>query len=229
MWFGESEKMVSAVFSLARKLAPCVLFFDEIDGLLASRSGSGGGGGGGGGSGGGSEHLTVGGVGTALSAFGGRLWVLWGLIWGALGVVFGCFGGWFWVLWRWFVFDGHADTDAALHVSLAMMLIITLLQTLTSPICRCTPCRYHCRSNHRSTTAHPITVATIPTAAPTDTVTALQITNLALLINQSPPLPLPFKSPIFHCPSINHRHCHCPLNHQSSTAHQSITATVTAL
>jgi SpoVK/Ycf46/Vps4 family AAA+-type ATPase len=40
------------VFSLARKLAPCVVFFDEVDSLLLSREGDGGGSGGGGGGGG---------------------------------------------------------------------------------------------------------------------------------------------------------------------------------
>ena len=38
-WLGESEKNAKAVFSLARKLAPCVVFFDEIDAVLASREG----------------------------------------------------------------------------------------------------------------------------------------------------------------------------------------------
>jgi len=36
-WLGESEKNAKAVFSLARKLAPCIVFFDEIDSLLSSR------------------------------------------------------------------------------------------------------------------------------------------------------------------------------------------------
>eukprot|EP00916_Digyalum_oweni_P020832 GHVL01034702.1.p1 GENE.GHVL01034702.1~~GHVL01034702.1.p1 ORF type:complete len:970 (+),score=258.83 GHVL01034702.1:212-3121(+) len=37
MWLGESEKTAKAVFSLARKMAPCVVFIDEIDALLSSR------------------------------------------------------------------------------------------------------------------------------------------------------------------------------------------------
>jgi len=37
MWLGESEKMAKAVFTLARKLAPCVIFLDEVDSLLSSR------------------------------------------------------------------------------------------------------------------------------------------------------------------------------------------------
>ncbi|MEM2137814.1 MAG: AAA family ATPase, partial [Candidatus Anstonellaceae archaeon] len=32
-WYGESEKNLSEVFSIARKKAPCVLFFDEIDSI----------------------------------------------------------------------------------------------------------------------------------------------------------------------------------------------------
>ncbi|KAK4100981.1 AAA-domain-containing protein [Parathielavia hyrcaniae] len=41
-WVGQSEKNVQALFSLARKLAPCVLFLDEADALLgARRSGAG--------------------------------------------------------------------------------------------------------------------------------------------------------------------------------------------
>lgn len=38
-WLGESEKNAKAVFSLARRLAPCVVYLDEIDSLLSSREG----------------------------------------------------------------------------------------------------------------------------------------------------------------------------------------------
>merc|ERR1712130_974351 len=37
---GESEKNAKAVFTLARRLAPCVVFIDEVDSLLSSREGS---------------------------------------------------------------------------------------------------------------------------------------------------------------------------------------------
>ncbi|KAH6847954.1 hypothetical protein B0I37DRAFT_154679 [Chaetomium sp. MPI-CAGE-AT-0009] len=36
-YVGQSEKNVQALFSLARKLAPCVIFLDEADALLAAR------------------------------------------------------------------------------------------------------------------------------------------------------------------------------------------------
>lgn len=38
MWVGSSEKNLHEIFELARKNTPCVLFFDEIDALGASRS-----------------------------------------------------------------------------------------------------------------------------------------------------------------------------------------------
>ncbi|KAI8346267.1 P-loop containing nucleoside triphosphate hydrolase protein [Mortierella sp. GBAus27b] len=38
MFVGEGEKNVSAVFSLARKLSPCVIFLDEVDSIFCSRS-----------------------------------------------------------------------------------------------------------------------------------------------------------------------------------------------
>jgi SpoVK/Ycf46/Vps4 family AAA+-type ATPase len=39
-WLGESEKNARAIFTLARRLAPCVIFIDEVDSLLSSREGS---------------------------------------------------------------------------------------------------------------------------------------------------------------------------------------------
>lgn len=39
-YVGESEKWISSVFSLARKIAPCVIFIDEMDTLLRQRSGT---------------------------------------------------------------------------------------------------------------------------------------------------------------------------------------------
>jgi SpoVK/Ycf46/Vps4 family AAA+-type ATPase len=36
-WLGESEKNAKAVFTLARRLAPCVVFIDEVDSVLSSR------------------------------------------------------------------------------------------------------------------------------------------------------------------------------------------------
>jgi len=38
MWLGKSEQNLHAVFELARANTPCVLFFDEVDALGASRS-----------------------------------------------------------------------------------------------------------------------------------------------------------------------------------------------
>uniref|UniRef100_A0A914YSV8 AAA+ ATPase domain-containing protein n=1 Tax=Panagrolaimus superbus TaxID=310955 RepID=A0A914YSV8_9BILA len=37
-WYGESQKLVSALFSFAEKVQPCVIFIDEIDGFLRNRS-----------------------------------------------------------------------------------------------------------------------------------------------------------------------------------------------
>lgn len=40
MYVGEGEKNIKAIFSLARKLTPCIVFIDEADAILGSRGGS---------------------------------------------------------------------------------------------------------------------------------------------------------------------------------------------
>lgn len=37
-WYGESQKLAAAVFTLAQKIQPCIIFIDEIDSLLRSRN-----------------------------------------------------------------------------------------------------------------------------------------------------------------------------------------------
>jgi SpoVK/Ycf46/Vps4 family AAA+-type ATPase len=36
-WFGEAEKYARAVFTLATKVAPCIIFIDEVDAMLGRR------------------------------------------------------------------------------------------------------------------------------------------------------------------------------------------------
>lgn len=37
-WLGESEKMADAIFTLAYKIQPCIIFIDEVDALLGRRA-----------------------------------------------------------------------------------------------------------------------------------------------------------------------------------------------
>lgn len=37
MYFGESQKLIRALFSMCRKLSPCILFIDEVDIFLSAR------------------------------------------------------------------------------------------------------------------------------------------------------------------------------------------------
>jgi len=37
-YVGESERAIAALFARARATAPCIVFFDEIDGLASTRS-----------------------------------------------------------------------------------------------------------------------------------------------------------------------------------------------
>ena len=41
MYVGEGEKNVKAIFTLAKKLTPCIVFIDEADAILGARSGGG--------------------------------------------------------------------------------------------------------------------------------------------------------------------------------------------
>ena len=38
-WYGESEQQISRLFARARQVAPCVIFFDELDSLVPARGG----------------------------------------------------------------------------------------------------------------------------------------------------------------------------------------------
>lgn len=39
-YVGEGEKNIKAIFTLARKLSPCVVFLDEVDAVFGARRGN---------------------------------------------------------------------------------------------------------------------------------------------------------------------------------------------
>lgn len=38
-WYGDAQKLVRAIFTLAEKLQPCIVFVDEVDSFLTTRGG----------------------------------------------------------------------------------------------------------------------------------------------------------------------------------------------
>src|SRR3546814_5909376 len=38
-WYGESKQQIARLFARARQVAPCVIFFDELDSLVPARGG----------------------------------------------------------------------------------------------------------------------------------------------------------------------------------------------
>lgn len=39
-WLGDASRLVRAVFTLAQKLQPCIIFIDEVEAMLGKRGGN---------------------------------------------------------------------------------------------------------------------------------------------------------------------------------------------
>jgi SpoVK/Ycf46/Vps4 family AAA+-type ATPase len=39
-WYGDANKFIRAIFTLAAKLEPCIIFIDEVDAFLTKRGGA---------------------------------------------------------------------------------------------------------------------------------------------------------------------------------------------